>query len=70
MELRKEMLRKKKEQVTAEGKDVQTLLKEAKLSQKQKVRSFLLSMYLFIFIFLNVPSNRIFVKIRAYLILE
>ena len=32
-----EMLRKKKEQVAAEGKDVRTLLKEAKLTQKQKV---------------------------------
>ena len=37
MELRKEMMRKKKEQVSVEGKDIRTLLKEAKLSQKQKV---------------------------------
>lgn len=37
MELRKEMMRKRKEQVSGEGKDVRTLLKEAKLSQKQKV---------------------------------
>ena len=31
------MLKKKKEQVTVNGKDVKTLLKEAKLTQKQKV---------------------------------
>ena len=37
MELRKEMLRKRKEKVSGEGKNVRTLLKEAKLSQKQKV---------------------------------
>lgn len=37
MELRKEMMRKRKEQVSGEGKNVRTLLKEAKLSQKQKV---------------------------------
>ena len=37
MELRKEMMRKRKEQVSGAGKDVRTLLKEAKLSQKQKV---------------------------------
>lgn len=37
MELRKEMMRKRKEKVSGEGKDIRTLLKEAKLSQKQKV---------------------------------
>ena len=37
MELRLEMLKKKKEEVAAQGKDIKTLLKEAKLTQKQKV---------------------------------
>ena len=37
IELRMEMLKKKKEQVGGKGKDVRDLLKEAKLTQKQKV---------------------------------
>ena len=37
IELKMEMIKKRKEQVAREGKDVRTMIKEAKLSQKQKV---------------------------------